>query len=48
MTSAVASTFVVATAVATTATAVAAAATTTLTGDDVDECLYLLLGSIVH
>ena len=47
MASAVAA-IVVATAVATTATAVAAASAATLTGDDVDECLYLLLGSIVH
>ena len=46
--SAAAATFVVATAVATAATAVAAASAATLTGDDVDECLYLLLGSIVH
>ena len=46
--SAVAATFVVATAVATAATAVAAASAATLTGDDVDECLYLLLGGIVH
>ena len=47
MTSAVAA-VVVATAVATTATAIAAASAATLAGDDVDECLYLLLGSIVH
>ena len=47
MTSAVAA-VVVATAVATTATAIAAASAATLTGDDVDECLYLLLGGIVH
>ena len=44
-----AATFVVTTATfATTFTAVAAAAATTLSGDDVDECLDLLLGSIVH
>lgn len=48
MTSAVAATLVVSTAVAATATAVAATAAATLPGDDIDECLYLLLGSIVH
>ena len=48
MTSAVAATVVVATAVATATAAVAATSATALTGDDVDECLYLLLGGIVH
>ena len=48
MASAVAATLVVATAIATSATAVAAAAATTLTGDDVDERLNLLLSGIVH
>ena len=44
-----AATLVVTTAAfATTFTAVAAAAAATLSGDDVDECLNLLLGSIVH
>ena len=48
MASAVASTIVVATTVATTATAIAAASAATLASDDVDECLNLLLGGIVH
>jgi len=39
---------VVATSVATASTTVASAATATLAGDDVDECLNLLLGGIVH
>ena len=48
MTSAVATTLVVATAIATAFAAVTSTATATLTGDDVDKCLNLLLGSIVH
>ena len=48
MASAVASTIVVATTIATTATAIAAASAATLASDDVDECLNLLLGGIVH
>ena len=47
MTSAVA-TIVVAATIATTATAIAAASAATLASDDVDECLNLLLGCIVH
>ena len=47
MASAVAA-IVVATSVATATTAVAAASAATLTGDDVDERLYLLLSGIVH
>ena len=48
MTSAVAATVVVATTVATATAAVAATSAAALTGDDVDECLYLLLSGIVH
>ena len=48
MASAVAAAVVASATVATTATAVATAAATTLTGDDVDECLNLLLSSVVH
>ena len=48
MASAVAATIVVATTIATTATAIAAASAATLASDDVDECLNLLLGGIVH
>ena len=46
--SAVAAAIVVATAIAATATAIAATAAAALSGDDVDECLDLLLGGIVH
>ena len=46
--SAIASAIVVATSVATSATTIASTSATTLAGDDVDECLNLLLGSIVH
>ena len=45
---AVAASVVVATTVATATATVAATSAAALTGDDVDECLYLLLGGIVH
>ena len=44
----IATAFVVATAIAATTAAVAAASAATLTGDDIDKCLDLFLGSIVH
>ena len=48
MASTVAAAVVVAASVTSTATAVAATSAATLSGDDVDECLDLLLGGIVH
>ena len=45
---AIAATLMVAAAVATATATVAATSAATLSGDDVDECLNLLLGSIVH
>ena len=45
---AVAATLVVTAAVATATAAIAATSAATLSGDDVDECLDLLLGSIMH
>lgn len=46
--SAVTSAIVVATAIAATATAVTSTTATTLSGDDVDECLNLFFGGVVH